>query len=149
MKKQRQKALLDIIENQVIDTQEDLQKALETENFKVTQATVSRDIKELRIVKALDSEGRYRYVRGGGAKNGDVSSRYADIFSNSVTSIKSALNDVIIKCHTGAASGACAAIDMMFGDELLGTIAGDDTILAITEDEESAAALVGKLTKLL
>ncbi len=149
MKKQRQKALLDIIENQVIDTQEDLQKALETENFKVTQATVSRDIKELRIVKALDSEGRYRYVRGGGAKNGDVSSRYADIFSNSVTSIKSALNDVIIKCHTGAASGACAAIDMMFGDELLGTIAGDDTILAITEDAESAAALVGKLTKLL
>ena len=149
MKKQRQKALLDIIENQVIDTQEDLQKALEAENFKVTQATVSRDIKELRIVKALDSEGRYRYVRGSGAKNGDVSSRYADIFSNSVTSIKSALNDVIIKCHTGAASGACAAIDMMFGDELLGTIAGDDTILAITEDAESAASLVEKLTKLL
>ncbi len=149
MKKHRQQAILGIIENQIIDTQEGLQEALIREGYNVTQATVSRDIKELRIVKSLDAGGVYRYMQGGSAKKDENNARFADIFSSSVISIESAMNDVIIKCHIGAASGAAAAIDNMFSQDMLGTLAGDDTILAITRDEKAAKELVQKLKSLL
>ncbi len=148
MKKQRQNKLIEFINEHAIETQEELQKALCDAGFNVTQATVSRDIKELRIVKALDSAGRYRYTVAN-ASTGGKDVRYSDIFSNSVIKVDFAMNDVVIKCHPGMAQGACAALDNMFSDMVLGTLAGDDTILAITSSEKAAKALFEKLSEFI
>ncbi len=149
MKKQRQAVLIDFIINNVVDTQEDIQKKLEAEGFKVTQATVSRDIKDLRISKAVDANGVYRYIYSEPKKQKGTDKKFIDIFYNSVIKIESAMNDVIVKCHPGTASAACAAIDEMFSDDVVGTLAGDDTILAITRNESDAKTLTEKLKKLL
>lgn len=148
MKKDRQQLILELISNNVIDTQEDLQAALCDSGYQVTQATVSRDIKEMRIVKALDAEGRYRYIYNH-KSNSESSVRYVDIFANSVISIDYAMNDVVVKCHSGMASGACAALDNLYGGMVVGTLAGDDTILAITRNEEAAKILTDRLNTLI
>lgn len=148
MKKNRQEKIIELINTRVIDTQEDLQKALNDLGFSVTQATVSRDIKELRIVKALDLNGVYRYTINQAAFKKNAI-KYNEIFSNSVVQVQSAMNDVVIKCHPGMAQGACAALDSMFGNLMLGTLAGDDTILAITHSAEEAQVLVRKIQELI
>lgn len=148
MKKNRQEKIIELINTRVIDTQEELQKALNELGFSVTQATVSRDIKEMRIVKALDLNGVYRYTINQAAyKQSEV--KYNEIFANSVVQVQSAMNDVVIKCHVGMAQGACTALDSMFGNLMIGTLAGDDTILAITHSEADAQALVRKIKALL
>lgn len=148
MKGNRQVAIINLIENSVIDTQERLQAELQKMGYSVTQATVSRDIKALNIVKGLDNEGNYRYTVNRSQTN-DNKGRYTDIFKNSAVSIKSAMNDVIVKCYAGTASAACAAIDSLFSDMFVGTLAGDDTILIITADTDSALILVEKLNEIL
>ncbi len=148
MKGNRQVAIINLIENSVIDTQERLQAELQKMGYSVTQATVSRDIKALNIVKSLDNEGNYRYTVNRSQSN-DNKGRYTDIFKNSAVSIKSAMNDVIVKCYAGTASAACAAIDSLFSDMFVGTLAGDDTILIITADTDSALLLVQKLNEIL
>ena len=148
MKGNRQVAIINLIENYVIDTQERLQAELQKMGYSVTQATVSRDIKALNIVKSLDNDGNYRYTVNRSQSN-DNKGRYTDIFKNSAVSIKSAMNDVIVKCYAGTASAACAAIDSLFSDMFVGTLAGDDTILIITADTESALLLVQKLNEIL
>ncbi len=148
MKNDRQAALLRLIEEQVIETQEKLQSELKALGFNVTQATVSRDIKALKIVKALDGMGNYRYTVGAHHKE-DNSSRYTEIFKKSVVSIRSAVNDVVIKCFTGTANAACAAIDELYSDMFVGTLAGDDTILIITSSADAALLLVEKLNEVL
>ena len=148
MKKNRQEKIIELINSRVIDTQEDLQKALNDLGSSVTQATVSRDIKELRIVKALDLNGVYRYtVNQAVVKKTAI--KYNEIFSNSVIQVQNAMNDVVIKCHPGMAQGACTALDSMFGNLMLGTLAGDDTILAITHSTEEAQMLVSRIRELL
>ncbi len=147
MKKNRQERILELIESQVIDTQEDLQAALRQSGYEVTQATISRDVKELHIVKATDAAGRYRYTAHRTAAPRKVA--YHDIFESSVISIDSAMNDVVIKCHTGMAQGACAALDNMKWDAVVGTLAGDDTILVITRSESDAITLVKSLKRLI
>lgn len=148
MKGNRQVAIINLIENSVIDTQERLQAELQKMGYSVTQATVSRDIKALNIVKSLDNDGNYRYTVNRSQSN-DNKGRYTDIFKNSAVSIKSAMNDVIVKCYAGTASAACAAIDSLFSDMFVGTLAGDDTILIITADTDSALLLVEKLNEIL
>lgn len=147
MKKNRQERILELIQSQVIDTQEDLQTALRQNGYEVTQATISRDIKELHIIKATDAAGRYRYTAHREAAPRQVA--YQEIFESSVISIDNAINDVVIKCHTGMAQGACAALDNMKWDAVVGTLAGDDTILAVTRSEGDAIALVKALNRLI
>ena len=149
MKKLRQKALVDFIKSNVVDTQDDIQKMLEEQGFSVTQATVSRDIKDLRIIKSVDGNGVYRYIYNEPQKIQNLEKKFIDIFYHSVIKIDSAMNDVIIKCHPGTASAACAAIDEIFSADVVGTLAGDDTILAITRSESDALYLVKKLHELL
>ena len=148
MKNTRQSALLNLIKNNVIDTQEKLQQELRELGFNVTQATVSRDIKALNIIKGLDAEGNYRY-RVHETPRGDNQDRYIEIFKRSTLSIKSAMNDVIVKCYSGTASAACAAIDHMYSEMTVGTLAGDDTILIITQDSETARVLVDTLNSII
>ncbi len=148
MKKRRQAKILELIANNEIETQEELQDYLLKYGFEVTQATISRDIKELRLVKDLSSKGRYIYSTGKKRKN-NVAYRAGGIFNESIISIDYALNTIVIKCFAGMANAACAAIDSMEHDEVLGTIAGDDTIFMLCRSEETAAEFTAKLREML
>ena len=148
MKKRRQAKILELIANNEIETQEELQDYLLKYGFEVTQATISRDIKELRLVKDLSSKGRYIYSTGKKRKN-NVAYRAGGIFNESIISIDYALNTIVIKCFAGMANAACAAIDSMEHDEVLGTIAGDDTIFMLCRSEETAAEFTSKLKEML
>ena len=116
----------------------------------MTQATVSRDIKELRLVKTLATDGRYKYSTGHkDGQSASISSKFYSLFSDSVLSIEYACNMVVVKCLNGIAQGVCAAMDSMYWESVVGTLAGDDTIFIVTRSEETAAQLVGELKKLL
>ncbi len=149
MKKERQNKLLELIEKNAIETQDELQKALVSSGFDVTQATVSRDIKELRIVKVLDANGIYRYAASNKNTSSGRNFQYRDIFAHSVISVDFAINNVVIKCHSGMAQGACASLDMMECSNVLGTLAGDDTILVIVRSEGDAAELTKMIKELI
>ena len=152
-KNKRQEIILDIIENKIIVTQDDLQNELNLRGIVATQSTVSRDIKELRLLKALDASGTYRYINPRVSSNklekSQPENHYIEMFSHSVISINSAMNDVVIKCYPGMASSACVAVDALFGDIILGSLAGDDTIFIITKDTAAAATLVARLNKII
>ena len=130
-------------------TQEELAEALRVHGMVVTQATVSRDIKELRLIKTLSPNGNYHYTTHG-EKGGrvDLSFKFHAIFAEAVNSIDYAQNLVVIKCYTGMANAACAALDSIRWDGLVGTIAGDDTILLVMKDTESAQGITEELNKL-
>ncbi len=147
MKKERQSRILSLINEFPIETQEELQQRLGDLGFEVTQATVSRDIKELRIVKMLDAGGVYRYAVNSASHGKSL--KYLDIFSHSAVSVEYSMNDVVIKCHAGMAQGACASLDMMKCENVLGTLAGDDTIFVITKTEADAKNLCEMLRKLI
>lgn len=149
MKKRRQAKILDIIKNFNIETQEELQERLRESGFEVTQATISRDIKELRLVKELSDNGRYIYSSGKKSTNDSVSARAAGIFVDSVISVDYAVNTVCIKCFSGMAGAACAAIDSMHWSDVLGTIAGDDTIFVLCRSENAARNFTLNLEKSL
>lgn len=151
MKNKRHEALLKVISENSISTQEDLTNALLDLGFKVTQSTISRDIKELRITKLLDKSGNYRYIAptdNFSNSNGNID-KYVDIFSNSAISVRYSMNDVVIRCHSGMASSACVAVDHLYKDIIVGSLAGDDTIFIITESQSDAHKLTESLKKLL
>lgn len=148
MKKDRQSKIIELISKTAIETQEELQSALQSLGYDVTQATVSRDIKELRIVKMLDSNGIYRYAISNSSGNGKMF-KYREIFSHSCISVCYAMNNVVIKCHPGMAQGACTSLDMMECENVLGTLAGDDTIFVITKTEADASELCITLNELI
>ena len=138
MKKRRQAKILDLIKNLNIETQEELQALLKESGFEVTQATISRDIRELRLVKELSENGRYIYSTGKKNNFDSVSMRATGIFVDSVLSVESAVNMVCVKCFPGMAGAACAAIDSMQWNDVLGTIAGDDTIFVLCRSQNAA-----------
>lgn len=148
MKKRRQAKILELISSNEIETQEELQELLLKFGFEVTQATISRDIKELRLVKDLSPKGRYIYSTGKKFSD-NISHRAGGIFNESIIKIDYALNTVVIKCFSGMANAACAAIDSMNLDGILGTIAGDDTIFILCASEESAMNFTYKLRKMI
>ena len=140
-KQLRWEMILRLVSEKEIGTQKDLQDALKEIGFDVTQATLSRDIRDLRLVKTSLANGGYGYRAPGKAENHPASSKFYTIFRDSVTSIDTALNQVVIHTYTGMAQAVCAALDGMQWDNVLGTIAGDDTILLIARNEESALKL--------
>jgi transcriptional regulator of arginine metabolism len=124
---------LELIESSEIETQEDLANHLKTLGFNVTQATVSRDIKELRLIKVLTREGKYKYAT---IKNQEsvISDRFLKLFRDSVLSIDHAGNTIVVKTLVGAANAAAAAIDAVDLKDVVGTLAGDDTIFLLVRD---------------
>ncbi len=149
MKNKRQGKILELIKNKICVTQEDLQNGLLEMGFNVTQSTVSRDIRELKLVKGLDFEGNYRYLSNSAGFSEKDISYYHELFSRAVVYIRYSLNNVVIKCESGMASGACVAVDELFGDMMLGSLAGDDTIIIVTESTEQSKKLSESLNKLL
>ena len=122
-------------------------RALQEAGFPVTQATVSRDIKDLRLIKVQDRNGTYRYASDRQVSK-PTASKYHTIFHDAVVSIDDACNLVVVKCHAGMAQAACAAVDALHWPLVIGTLAGDDTFVCITKSPEQAATLVGELKKL-
>lgn len=149
MKNQRQNEILSIIANKIVFRQEDLQNELLALGYNVTQSTVSRDIKELRLVKTHDAAGNYRYIYNDPKSKGYDISHYHELFTKSVKSVDYALNNVVIKSYPGMASTACVALDEMFGDMMLGSLAGDDTIIIVTRSEMHSKILVDKINNTL
>lgn len=145
MRIKRQNAILSIIEEQFIETQQELSDALIRMGFNVTQATVSRDIKELRLVKSQTADGKYHYARAGSQKSVDSNSRIHTIFSHSVVSVDYAVNNIIIKTLSGMAQAAAITLESMNYPEIIGTIGGDDTVLVVVKSEEDAKKLTESL----
>ncbi|AUG57876.1 arginine repressor [Acetivibrio saccincola] len=147
MKYNRQAKILEIIENEVIETQDELADRLKEAGMDVTQATISRDIKELRLIKVLTPDGRYRYATI--SKEGNIhSDRLITIFSKSYVSSDYANNIVVVKTLPGMAQACAAAIDSLGWTEIVGTIAGDDTIMIVCRAEKIAEELVDRFTRL-
>lgn len=139
MKFQRQAKILDIIENNEIETQEELSEKLRSLGYDTTQATVSRDIKELRLIKILSPSGKYKYAAAANEVENSYISRLRNIFKECVTSIDFSQNIVVIKTLPGLAGAAAMAIDSMRLKQVVGTIAGDDTVFMVMKNLDDAA----------
>ncbi|MDD6145450.1 MAG: arginine repressor [Oscillospiraceae bacterium] len=138
MKKNRHEAILSLIEKYDIGTQEELMNRLNEQGYKVTQATVSRDIKFLKLIKTPIAGGQYKYSYVSGESE-DFSGKYFSILSHSITGVNFAGNIAVVKCYAGMAQAACAAVDSLVTDKVVGTLAGDDTIFVLCRDESAAA----------
>ena len=149
MKSQRQSKILEIIAKRNIETQEQLLTALQQEGFGGTQATISRDIKELRIVKELTGLGTYRYTTSSNEMTGTFSSRLNTIFRECVIGFDYAQNIIVVRTLPGLASAAGSAIDAMNMSLVVGTLAGDDTVMVVMRDTNSAAAFCGEIRSLM
>lgn len=148
MKLRRHEAIIDLVNNQDINTQEELMENLQKQGFKVTQATVSRDIKELRIFKALGKDGKYRYSTGG--RNAlDKTSGFESLVASSVEEVDSAENIVVIKTMTGMAQAVCMSLDNIDFENIVGTIAGDDTIFVLCRNLKATEEMLNKFRKLI
>ena len=137
MKAQRHRVILSIIEKEPVETQEELANRLRDRGFSVTQATVSRDIKELRLLKVLTDHGSYRYAVAEKAEQG-IHERLRRVFAETVLSVTVAMNLIVIKTLPGSANVAAELVDTMHWPEVVGTLAGDNTMLAIINSVENA-----------
>lgn len=149
MKSQRQAKIMEIISNRNVETQEQLLELLLQEGFRCTQATISRDIKELRIVKELDNLGDYRYTAASGDTGSTFSARLNTIFRECVTGVDYAQNLIVIRTLPGLASAAGSAIDAMGMNKVVGSLAGDDTVMVVMRDNNAAAAFCGEIKNLI
>ncbi len=148
MKSTRQNAILELIREKDIDTQEELADVLRQRGFKVTQATVSLDILDLRRLKVLSPGGAYKYAAAERPEN-SLSERFQRIFSESVLGMAHAYNQVIIKTLSGSANVAAEMLDSLHWPEILGTLAGDNTILMIVRTVEEVEVVLRRIDDML
>ena len=148
MKSERQAKIMEIISTINVETQEQLLAALQDAGFRSTQATISRDIKELRIVKELTTLGTYRYTTAAKEVPSTFSNRLNTIFRECVTRYDYAQNIVVIHTLPGLAGAAASAIDSMNMSIVVGTLAGDDTVMVVMRDNNAAAVFCGEITSL-
>ena len=145
MKGKRQQEILRIIEEQDIDTQDQLLAELRARGLQSTQATISRDIKQLRIIKELGPNGVYRYATAPKPAEHTFSAKLNLIFRQCITSVDYAQNMIVVKTMPGLANGAASAIDKLNIPEMLGTLAGDDTCFVVLKDTQAAAELCAEI----
>ena len=149
MKAKRQAKIMEIISTTNVETQEQLLQELQEAGFSCTQATISRDIKELKIVKEMTNFGTYRYSITEKELGNPFTDRLNAIFRECVTSFDYAQNIVVIHTLPGLANAAASALDAMKAEYILGTLAGDDTVVAILRDSNSAAIFCGEIKALI
>ena len=149
MKTQRQAKILEIVTTRDVETQEQLLEELQDAGFYSTQATISRDIKELRIVKELTSFGTYRYAISTNEVSNTFSGKLNTIFRECVISFDYAQNIIVVRTLPGLASAAGSAIDAMNLSTIVGSLAGDDTVMIVMRDTNAAASLCGEIKNLL
>ncbi|MBO7148914.1 MAG: arginine repressor [Clostridia bacterium] len=147
MKNARQEKIIELISERVIETQEELSELLKKSGFNVTQATVSRDIRELKLVKTVttDKRSKYSLVKDNKDKKSSI---HKDLLAASVSNVDYAMNITVVKTIAGMAQGAAAAIDSMHSDTIVGCVAGDDTILIVMRTEQAAKQLKEEIENL-
>ncbi len=148
MRYSRQNKIIELISNNEIDTQDKLVSMLKECGYEVTQATISRDIKELQLVKTLTSSGKYKYSVH---KSQDlpVSDRFVKIFRETITSVDASGNIIVVKTLSGCANAAGEAIDTSNFDHIIGSLAGDNTLLLIADSPENVPEILEKFDKML
>ena len=148
MKEKRHNKILEIIETNNIETQEELIAKLKLAGFDVTQATVSRDIRELKLLKHMSDMGTYKYVV---SKNSSTENQhvYSRAIANSIKNVDSSMNDIVIRTYSGMAQAVAAGVDALHESDILGCVAGDDCIIIVTRDEESAVSIAHRIRKLI
>lgn len=145
MKTKRQDMIVGLISRHVIETQDELIEKLVAEGFSVTQATISRDIRELKISKILGESGKYHYVLP--EVPAEITKKdLRNTYMASVISVTCGRNIIVVKTHPGLAPAVAAGIDGMHIPELLGCVAGDDTIFAVAQDDETAQKIAARLS---
>ena len=149
MKSQRHAKIIELINKNNVETQEELTVLLKQNGFDTTQATVSRDIKELRLVKVADEKGRYKYALKSGADELKLSAKFTRILEETVIRIDVSTSFVVIKTYPAMAQAAASAIDNMNWEEIVGTIAGDDTIFVALKTIEDAEVFCEKVREIL
>ena len=148
MKTVRQVTILDIIEKNDIETQEELADALRLRGIQVTQATVSRDIKELRLLKVLTPMGTYKYATADKAENG-LTERFIRMLAESLLSVAASNNLIVVKTLNGSAGVAAEALDSLHWPEVLGSLAGDNTILLVIRGQEDVPAVMARIQDMM
>ena len=148
MKTGRQSKIIEIIQKNEVETQEELSEYLVREGYSVTQATVSRDIRELKLTKISMNNGRQKYAILNDATD-DMSQKYARVLRDGFVSMDMAQNILVIKTVSGMANAVCAALDSMQMQEIVGSIAGDDTIMCAIRTVEDTTALMKKIKKIV
>lgn len=149
MKPTRQNVILEIISQEEIETQNQLMEALARRGIKTTQATLSRDIKDLHLVKSSSEGEKYKYVIGEAREIRDPDDKLTKIFKECVKSVHTAQNLIVIKTLPGLANGACSTLDSMDIPELVGSLAGDDTAFLAMKDGSSAQRLCQEINQML
>ena len=144
----RHAKILEIISHKEIETQEELCTELNNMNYVVTQATISRDIRDLHLFKVAGVEKKYRYAYINDGEN-DISPKMKSLFRDCVLSVKTAQNLVVIKTLVGNGANAGAVVDKLNHDEIVGSVAGDDTLLVVCEDNEGAAFVANKINEFI
>lgn len=148
MRYSRQNKILELIANNEIETQDMLANMLKKEGFDVTQATISRDIKELQLIKVLCSNGKYKYSVSA-QQDAPISERFIKIFRETITSFASAQNLIIVKTMAGCGAAAGEAIDCIGLPHIVGSVAGDNTLLIIVDKEENVEEILAVFNKML
>ncbi|SFQ05688.1 transcriptional regulator, ArgR family [Oscillibacter sp. PC13] len=149
MKNDRQNMILEIISRENIETQEQLLSRLQARGITSTQATISRDIKQMHLIKEPAGQGIYKYAVSGNRTKLNFAEKLRTIFRESITSIESAQNIVVVKTMPGLASAACAALDDMDIAFMVGSLAGDDTAFLVMKDTESALTFCEEIQEML
>lgn len=147
MKYNRQSEIISLISENEIETQEDLSARLQSKGYMVTQATISRDIRELKLVKVAGAGGKYKYALPHREET-NISNKFRNLLVETVTGIDSANNIAVVKTCSGMAQGAALAIDSMGRDDIVGSVAGDDTIIIVMRTNEAAANLIAELREI-
>lgn len=148
MKIKRHNKILEIIESYNIETQEELIDKLRLAGFDVTQATVSRDIRELKLLKVMSENGTYKYIVPGGS-HGDSKHIYSKAIDCSIRSVDCALNNIVIKTYPGMANAVAARIDSFHESDILGSVAGDDCIIMVCKSADAAEYLTKKFKEMI
>ncbi|MBQ9760066.1 MAG: arginine repressor [Clostridia bacterium] len=146
MKRNRHEKLLELITQYEINTQDELIERLREHGFDVTQATVSRDIRELKILKMTTGKGSYRYVL---PKQPETTVKFSSALIDSIISVEHACNNIVLKTYPGMAQAVAVGIDRMDLHQILGSVAGDDTIIIIVRDAEAATEIANRIHDLL
>lgn len=147
MKDDRRQVILELIREHAVETQEELLLLLKEKGFSATQATISRDIRALRLIKKRNEDDKICYALAGSSGSGGV--KFYAMFAEVGKTVKSAGNIVVIKCESGMANAICASLDGLEWEGVIGTLAGDDTIFCVMETEDEALLLKEKLIRLI
>ena len=149
MRYSRQDKILELIKNNEIETQETIAEMLAENGFPVTQATISRDIKELQLIKALTPEGKYKYTIPTSSNTTVHAGRFEKIFKNTVTEIKYSGNIIVLKTLSGCANAACEAVDSLNPEGVIGSLAGDNTVFLVSDSPKRAPQIAAMLHSIL